>query len=113
MLSCVYGSNCNIYFDQFISILKDITIQYDDIVITGDLNNNILLDIPLIGLMLSLDLVSVNVSKATHYVSALRSLIDLGFEEIQSGLQCPRGQKLEGALELQTRFPHAIDNKSK
>lgn len=79
LLGCVYRPNSNIRFDSFISILEDISIQYDDIIITGDFNNNLLVDSALTVSMSALHLNPVNVSLPTHFHSTSSSLIDLVF----------------------------------
>ena len=65
--------------DPFISILKDINILYDDIVVVGDFNNSLLIDNPLIGPMFSLHLSPVNLSILTHIPPTSSSLIDRVF----------------------------------
>ena len=75
----VYRLNSNINFDPFISILGKISIQYDDIIIIGDFNNNLLRDNALTNSMLPLHLNAVNVSLPTYFQSTSNSLIDTVF----------------------------------
>ena len=79
LLGTVYRPNSYINLDSFISTLKDISIEYDDIIIIGDFNNNLLLDNALTDSMFSLHLNPVNVSSPTHFHSTASSLIDFVF----------------------------------
>ena len=62
LLDSLYRLNSNSNFDPFISILEEISFQFDDIIIIGDLNNNLLRDNALMASMSFLRLYPVNVS---------------------------------------------------
>lgn len=79
LLGSVYRPHKNIRFDSFVKLLENVTVQYDDIVIIGDFNNNLLINNPLQVLMASLDLNAVNTETPTHFHSSSNSLIDLVF----------------------------------
>lgn len=79
LIGSVYRASCYMTVSPFISVLEDVTIQYEDIVIIGDFNNNLLTENPLIGPMKTLDLHPVNTLNPTHFHDTSSSLIDLVF----------------------------------
>ena len=71
LLGSVYILNSSLDFDHFISILEEISIQYDDIIIIGNFIYNLLLDNTLTVSMSALHLSPVNVSLPTHFHSSV------------------------------------------
>lgn len=67
LLGCAYRPNNNICFEPLLNIIANLSSNYADIILTGDLNSNILKDKSLIDSLLSLDLHPVNVTIPTHY----------------------------------------------
>ncbi|XP_075170493.1 uncharacterized protein LOC142242865 [Haematobia irritans] len=44
LVGCIYRPNKNIPFDSLLTVLTNITVHYDDILLAGDLNSNLLCD---------------------------------------------------------------------
>lgn len=61
------------------STLETLASQYEDIIINGDFNSNLLTETDLTDNMLSLGLFPANVTSPTHYTSTSSTLIDLFF----------------------------------
>lgn len=59
--------------------LETYTVLYEDVIITGDFNSNILVNPYLTDNMLTLGLNSPNTNIATHYTSTNNTLLDLFF----------------------------------
>lgn len=79
LVGTVYRPHRDIRVDTFISVLEDISVQYEDIIIIGDFNCNLLNNNLLIDPMNSLGLTPVNTTTPTHYSRSSNSLIDLVF----------------------------------
>ena len=75
----VYRPHRDVQIDLFISILEKLSVEYNEIIILGDFNNNLLCSNTLIDPMRSLGLFPVNTLISTHYHGCTNSLIDLVF----------------------------------
>lgn len=79
LVGCVYRPHKRISFTTLYSTLETLASVYDDIVITGDFNSDLLVESTLSENMLSLGLFPVNVISPTHHTSTTSTLIDLFF----------------------------------
>lgn len=79
LLGCVYRPNNRISFAVLHSRLITLASEYNDIIITGDFNSNILMEATLHDMMTSFGLFPVNVTSPTHHTSTTSTLIDLCF----------------------------------
>ena len=79
LVGSVYRPHRDVQIDLFINILENLSVEYNESIILGNFNNNLLCNNTLIGLMSSLGLFSVNTLILTHYHGCTNSLIDLVF----------------------------------
>lgn len=79
LIGCVYRPRSNIDFTHFFTVLEDITPLYNDILIAGDFNSNLLVESRLTISMKSFDLVPANIDTPTHFTSSNNTLLDLFF----------------------------------
>lgn len=79
LVGSVYKPHRDIPIDSLTNILENISVEYNDIIILGDFNNNLLASNPLRDPMYSLGLIPVNTSTPTHHHRISSSLIDLIF----------------------------------
>lgn len=67
----------NISVDSFVSIIESYSILYNDVIITGDFNSNVLIDSNLTDKLIPLGLSLINSTVPTHYSSTCNTLLDL------------------------------------
>lgn len=67
LVSCVYRRNRSVSLSQYFNTLGDISVAYNDIVIGGDFNCNILKDNSLTNDMIELGLSPTNIYTPTHF----------------------------------------------
>lgn len=79
LVGSVYRPHSHIDFSHFYSILSDITPLYNDVVIAGDFNSNILVDSSFAVCMESYGLFTANRISPTHFSSTNSTLLDLFF----------------------------------
>lgn len=65
--------------ESFLAVLENQSLAYDDVVIVGDFNCNILIDVSLSTSMALLGLSSPNTTTPTHFTSTSSTLLDLFF----------------------------------
>ncbi|XP_075150730.1 uncharacterized protein LOC142224832 [Haematobia irritans] len=78
-VACVYRPRNDVMIDSFLADMQTITVQYKNIIITGDFNSNILTENRLSDEMLSLGLYPTNTTVPTHHTSAGGTLLDMFF----------------------------------
>ncbi|XP_075150647.1 uncharacterized protein LOC142224746 [Haematobia irritans] len=79
LLGCIYRPNRQVSIEPIISKLESISVEYSDIVITGDFNSNVLLEKNLVDAMETLNLNLVNSCNPTHFSTTVNTLLDLVF----------------------------------
>ena len=79
LIGTVYRPNKTVNIAQLIDFLHDISVQYDNVVIAGDCNSDILVENSLKSDFFSLGLYSCNNVVPTHFTSACNTLLDLFF----------------------------------
>ncbi|XP_059221030.1 uncharacterized protein LOC131995848 [Stomoxys calcitrans] len=84
LIGCVYRPNSSTPFDMLISCLERISLRYNDIVIAGDFNSNILIETQFSDAMELLDLVPTNRSVPTHFTNHSSTLLDIFFVNCES-----------------------------
>ncbi|XP_075150566.1 uncharacterized protein LOC142224667 [Haematobia irritans] len=77
LVGCVYRPNKNISPEALVTTLTEITVNYDEIIIAGDLNSNVLCDTRLTETFESIGLHTVNMTIPTHFTSSSQSLLDI------------------------------------
>ncbi|XP_075157688.1 uncharacterized protein LOC142230955 [Haematobia irritans] len=77
LVGCIYRPNKNIPFDSLLTVLTNITVHYDDILLAGDLNSNLLCDTRLADCLESIGLYTINRTNPTHFTSSSSSLLDI------------------------------------
>lgn len=77
LVGTVYRPHKNISTSRFIRTLEAQTAMYDDVIIAGDLNSNLLEDCSFSDEYTSLGLMSPNTIAPTHFTSTNNSLLDL------------------------------------
>lgn len=77
LIGCVYRPNRQIDYNSLISFLHNKTVYYDDLIIAGDINSNILRETHFADAINSIGLYSVNTTIATHYTTTINSLLDI------------------------------------
>lgn len=77
LLGCAYRPNCHIPYECIFDTILDISVHYDDVIIAGDLNSNLLKEKTLIESFNSMGLYGVNTTIPTHYTTTSNSLIDI------------------------------------
>ncbi|XP_059224405.1 uncharacterized protein LOC131997570 [Stomoxys calcitrans] len=79
LLGCVYRPNSSIDFEELIETIDIISIEYDNIIVAGDFNSNLLVERCLADSMQTLGLLPVNDSAPTHFTRSNASLLDVFF----------------------------------
>lgn len=79
LIGAAYRPNCRTNYQVFMEKLEQIVLLYEDIVICGDFNDNVLKESLLIPEMQSFGLTLVNTTEPTHFSALSNSLIDLFF----------------------------------
>lgn len=79
LLGCVYRPNNHIDFEPVRNAIETLSLNYNDTIIVGDFNSNLIIDNNLSNLMETLGLVPFNTSIPTHFTSTNSSLLDLVF----------------------------------
>jgi len=79
LLGCVYRPDKNIDLNPLIDTIENISLDFENIIIAGDFNSNILNEELLTDAMLSLGLFPTNVSSPTHFSSHSNTLLDIFF----------------------------------
>ncbi|XP_058974110.1 uncharacterized protein LOC131800622 [Musca domestica] len=79
LVGCVYRPNKQSNVTELISELQNISMSYEDVIICGDFNSNILVEKSLTDEFEALDLYPINSTCPTHYHSTSSSLIDIIF----------------------------------
>lgn len=79
LIGCVYRPNKRICLANFFLTLESIAATFDDIIISGDFNSNILVESILIDHMSSLGLTPTNTVAPTHYTATSETLLDIFF----------------------------------
>lgn len=79
LLGCVYRPNRTLPLNDFQSKLETFTILYEDVIVCGDFNSNILSENILTNSMNSLGLISTNSTVPTHYTATTNTLLDIFF----------------------------------
>lgn len=77
LLGNVYRPHRYVDFNPLITMLATISLNYNDILISGDFNSNILQEKTLLREMQTIGLNSVNNEIPTHYSSTVNTLLDL------------------------------------
>ena len=79
LIGTVYRPNCLIETSFLIDYIQNISLNYNDIIISGDFNSNVLRDKQFLNEMLSIGLYSCNLSYPTHFTKYCNTLLDLFF----------------------------------
>lgn len=79
LIGTVYRPNSRIDLADFYKIMQGLTPLYNDVVIAGDFNSNLLSDYRIIDDMKSLGLYPTNTTVPTHFSSTNSTLLDLFF----------------------------------
>lgn len=79
LVGSLYRPNNNIPIEPFFSILENFTALYNDVVLVGDFNWNLLTDSSIIDILAPLGLFPTNITTPTHFTSSNSTLIDLLF----------------------------------
>lgn len=79
LVGSVYRPNRNIDTSHFMNFLKQLTICYNDTIICGDFNSNLLRESHLIDDMKSIGMELTNTSLPTHFTSSSNTLLDIFF----------------------------------
>lgn len=79
LLGTLYRPNRNIPFNNLLRVIETHSVYYNDVIIAGDFNSNLLVEKKLMESMNTLGLYSVNTSTPTHFSSAGNTLLDAFF----------------------------------
>lgn len=79
LLGCVYRPNNHVDIEPVRNVIENLSLCYNDIIIAGDFNSNLLLDNNISNIMQTLGLFSFNTSVPTHFTNTNASLLDLVF----------------------------------
>lgn len=77
LAGCVYRPKKYINIEPLIDILTQLTVQYENIIIAGDFNSNLLCESNLTSALEALRIVPVNTQTPTHFTNTNDSLLDL------------------------------------
>ncbi|XP_075167477.1 uncharacterized protein LOC142239569 [Haematobia irritans] len=83
-MGTVYRPNSMIKTDTFMNKLESAALSYNDIILVGDFNANILYDMSLVDNMNSIGLSPTNYQLPTHFTSTSSTLLDLFFVNDQT-----------------------------
>lgn len=79
LVGTVYRPNRRITTESFLSIVENLTVEYDDAIIAGDFNCNILEDFSLAESMISVGFTPINTTIPTHFTNTSSTLLDIFF----------------------------------
>lgn len=79
LVGCVYRPNRYINTESFISKLNNITESYEELLIAGDFDSNLLQETALSDEMLQIGLVPINCVVPTHFTNTCSTLLDIFF----------------------------------
>lgn len=79
LLGCVYRPNRRICTQNFHSVLENVAIGYEDIIVCGDFNSNILTENKILDDMHSIGMYPTNTTTPTHYSTTVNTLLDIFF----------------------------------
>lgn len=79
LVGCVYRPNSSIAFSNFIMRTEALIMPYNDILIAGDFNSNLLTETSFRDSMESIGLTPTNTTTATHFTKTNNTLLDLIF----------------------------------
>ena len=79
LIGTVYRPNCSIDISSFLDVVEQFSLPYDNIVLGGDFNSNLLSENHLSLKMSALGLHSCNTSFPTHFTHTSNTLLDLFF----------------------------------
>ncbi|XP_075150490.1 uncharacterized protein LOC142224592 [Haematobia irritans] len=77
LIGSVYRPRSNIEMDPFMRQVKIFSTQFDEIVIAGDFNSNLLANQQLVGDMRALGLYVINTDTPTHFTQFANTLLDI------------------------------------
>ncbi|XP_075159066.1 uncharacterized protein LOC142232218 [Haematobia irritans] len=78
LIGCIYRPNNTVDIQPLLEVLESETLGFNDVILAGDFNSNILVDSSLLDKMLTLSLVTTNNVYPTHFSSSGSStLLDL------------------------------------
>jgi len=79
LVGCVYRRNCRVDVLPLMHILEEQSVAYNNIVLAGDFNSNVLAENNLVEHMRAIGLAVVNQTTPTHFSSTVNTLLDLFF----------------------------------
>lgn len=79
LVGCVYRPNNHTDFSSLISCIESLSLNYNDIVIAGDFNSNLLAESNLTNAMQIFGLLPYNTTLPTHFTRSCSSLLDVFF----------------------------------
>lgn len=79
LVGTVYRPDKRINFEPFMKVLEDISVTFDDVIIVGDFNCNILIDSSFTTNMNCLGLFPTNTTNPTHFTKTSSTLLDIFF----------------------------------
>ncbi|XP_075151092.1 uncharacterized protein LOC142225202 [Haematobia irritans] len=79
LIGCIYRPNDRIAFEHVMQVLENISLSYDDIILLGDLNSNLLQSNTLTQNLQTFDFHPVNTETPTHFTSTSATLLDVIF----------------------------------
>lgn len=77
LIGTVYRPNRTIPYDLFKELTLNLSMEYDDVIIAGDFNSNILKESHLVEEFTSIGLHNVNFDNPTHFTSSTATLLDI------------------------------------
>lgn len=79
LVGAVYRPNSRVDTNAFLKIIENLTVKYEDAIICGDFNSNILIENQLLNDMKSFGLVPTNNVSPTHFTLTNSTLLDIFF----------------------------------
>ena len=79
LLCCAYRKHRTVDFSEVINILENISIEYTDVIVVGDLNSNILTNSSIANSMQDLGLFPTNTETPTYFTNTSSTLLDIFF----------------------------------
>lgn len=77
LIGSVYRPNRTVPYEMFKELVQNLSVEYDDVIIAGDLNSNILKESHLVESFTSIGLYNVNSVNPTHFTSSSNTLLDI------------------------------------
>lgn len=77
LIGSVYRPNRTVPYDLFMEFVMNMSVEYDDVIITGDFNSDILKESHLEEAFTSIGLYNVNSVNPTHFTSMSNTLLDI------------------------------------